>query len=112
MRRRGGAGEIEDPVEAALEGLGDVVLHHGERAVARQVDDVLMTPGLEVVEPRHDVAALEQPVAQVRSEETRSAGDENAHQPLAACWRAPPTPTGFRPSEIYSTPMALAWAKE
>jgi hypothetical protein len=70
-------GEMEDEVDRLLDGevLDHVVVHVAERVVAEMLD-VRERGGLQVVEADHAVAALEQRLAEVGSEEARAAGDE------------------------------------
>ena len=83
LRRRGGAGEVEDGVgrqpapDDSAAGLGDVVDQDREARVRPQVLDVGGAPGLEVVEADHAAAAGEQRLAQMRADEARAAGDQD-----------------------------------
>ena len=58
--------------------LGDVVAHQLEAVVVEQVLDVGARAGEEVVEADDLVAFVQQPLAQVRAEETRATGDQNS----------------------------------
>ena len=49
-----------------------------EMRVVEQVLDVVLGAGEEVVDAEHVVAALQQPLAQMRAEEAGAAGDEGA----------------------------------
>src|SRR5262249_44158356 len=55
----------------------DVVAHQLERRVRQQMLNVAPGSGVEVVDAEHFVAALQQPLAEMRADETGSAGDEN-----------------------------------
>ena len=66
----GGAREVEDPVDRAVD--VDVVRHvvlHEHEVAAGEVLDVGDVAGEEVVHPHHGEAAVEEVLAQVRSEE-------------------------------------------
>ncbi len=76
--RRGGAGEVEDRVHLDAQRLRDVVADQLEARMAEEVLDVLLAPGLEVVHAHHFVAALDEPVTEMRAEEAGAAGDQVA----------------------------------
>jgi hypothetical protein len=82
--------------------VGDVGLHHPERADADQVRDVAGVAGDEVVQAEHVPAVLQQPLAQVRAEEP---GATRHHRSLPAhrhcCLRsvASPAATQAGPAE-------------
>ena len=73
----GGAREVEEQVEVALEVdvVGHVVLHEHEVA-GDEVLDVRDVAGEEVVHPHHGVALVEQVLGEMRTEEPGGAGDE------------------------------------
>ena len=75
-RRR--AREIEDLVDLDEERVGDVVAQELEALVVEEVLDVASGAGEEIVDAEHLVAALEQPVGEVRPEEACSAGNQNS----------------------------------
>lgn len=79
MRRRRGAREIVDLVDLILEGIDHVVAYKLEVRVPHEVGDVELSAREEIVD-RHDfVAVLEQAVAEMRTEKSGAAGDENTH---------------------------------
>jgi hypothetical protein len=69
---------VGDLVDLHRERLGDIVAHQLEPVVVEQVLDVRAGSGEEIVEADHLVPFLEQPLAEVRSQEPRSSRDENA----------------------------------
>ena len=71
-----GAGAFEDPREGT--GVADVLLEQLGAARERAVE-VLAPSRREIVDDGHLVAAGEQGVDKVRSDEAGSAGDEGAH---------------------------------
>ena len=76
--RRGGRGEVVDEVDGLVDEvrLDDVHADVHEQVGVADVLDVGQRAGLEVVHADHAVAAREQLVAQMRSEETGAAGDQ------------------------------------
>ncbi len=72
---------MEHALERALEldEVGHVVLDELKAGVALQVGDVRGFARDEVVHPDHAVPLREQPVAQVRAQEPRGPGYEDAH---------------------------------
>ena len=81
MERRSRAGEVEDPVECSGERLDDVVLDKPKTRLIHERREVLHPAGREIVEAGHAVAFGKKPLAEVRSKEPGSAGDENTHLP-------------------------------
>jgi hypothetical protein len=65
VHRRGGAGEVEDPLRLDVERKGHVVAHHLEAWLRKQVLDVALRAGEEVVDAEHLVTARDQTVAEV-----------------------------------------------
>ena len=92
-------GEVEDRLRARrgddrLERLRVAhvaALQHG--AVLERAGEVALAAAGEVVDDRHLVAALEQRVDEVRSDEAGSAGDEGTH--AAADYGTGPRPAGL-----------------
>jgi hypothetical protein len=65
--RRGGTGEVEDRVNLDVEGEAHVVAHEFEPRVAREMVQIALVAGEQVVDAQHLVAAFEQPVDEVRT---------------------------------------------
>jgi hypothetical protein len=80
--RRGGAGEVVDPVDRKENRNYHVVADEFEAGAADQVGDVVAAAGEEVVETDDVVAVLEESLAEVRADEARASGDENFHRNL------------------------------
>ena len=79
--RAGRAGEVVDLVHRAVDGerLDDIGFQIREPSVRPKVGDVLRLAGNQVVDADDLVAALDQQIAEMRSDEPRSAGNERAH---------------------------------
>ena len=77
--RRGGAGQVVDPVHLQEDRFRDVVAHQFEPVVVHEVDDVVLAAGEEVVQADDVVPLPEEPFAEVGTDEAGAAGDENAH---------------------------------
>ena len=58
------------------ERLADVVPDEGERGIVPEVGDVAAVAGAQVVDAGHAGAGGQQALAQVRSQEARTAGDD------------------------------------
>ena len=84
----GGRGEVQDRVHGPVEKdvLRDVVEDEAVFPVSREMGDVPLVPGDEIVETDHFVPFGEKPIGQVAAEEARGSGDDDAHQ-------ARPSPT-------------------
>ena len=78
MDGRGGTSQVEDLVDFQQHGFDDVMAEELETAVAEQVFHVLATACEEVVEADDLVAALEKAFAEMRTEKSGAAGDEDA----------------------------------
>src|SRR5690606_23181377 len=72
----GRARQVVDLVHLDEERKGDVVANELEIRVIQQVHDVRLVAREEVVGTQHLVSGLQQPVAQVASEESGTAGDQ------------------------------------
>src|SRR5690606_21425972 len=74
-------GEVQDAVERSLDvdELGDVVFDEPEPGVAHEVGEVVRCAGDEAVHGDHLVAVGDEPVTEVRAEESGGAGDQYAH---------------------------------
>jgi hypothetical protein len=70
------AREVVDLVDLRVERKGDVVAQELEQRIAEQVEHVGLAPGVEVVDADHLVAARQQAPAQMRSDESRAAGNQ------------------------------------
>ena len=83
----GRAGEVVDLVHLHVERKADVVAHQLEAVVVEQGGDVAPTPGEVVVHAQHVVALRQEPRAQVRTEEPRTARhhDALAQEPSFCC---------------------------
>jgi hypothetical protein len=58
------------------------MLDEVETGIAHEVGDVIDTPGAEVVDAYHLMSFLDQPVAQVAAEKTRTSGNQRSHMYL------------------------------
>ena len=76
--RRRGAGEVIDLVHLCVQGPGDVVTHEFGHRVVEQVHDVLPPGGEEIVHAKNLVPPGKQSLAEVRPDESRTAGDKHA----------------------------------
>jgi hypothetical protein len=73
MHGRGRAGEVVDLVHLHIEREGHVVTEHLEMRVPQKVDDIVLGSGEIVVDAEHVGACAEQPLAQMRAEESGAA---------------------------------------
>ena len=80
--RGGGRREMEHGVEGPVDRdeLRDVVVHETETGLPGQVRDVPQVTGQQVVHRDDLVPPGQQPIAEVAAEESRAAGDQDAHQ--------------------------------
>ncbi len=78
MDGRGRTGQIVDAVDLHVEREGHVVPHQLEARVVQEVRDVAPRAGEEIVDAEHFRTVGEQPVAKMRAEEPRPAGDQNS----------------------------------
>ena len=78
LYRRGRAGEIVDFVALQIERHGHVVADEIEARMAEQVRDVRLAAGEQIVDAEHVVPLPDQPVAQMRTQKSRTTGDEDA----------------------------------
>ena len=78
VHRRRGTGEIVNLVHFDLQRCTDVVPDHFEIPELLQMQNVLTFAGKEVVDTEYGVAALQQPLAKMRTDEARAAGDKHA----------------------------------
>src|SRR5690606_29928837 len=79
FRRRGGAGEVHHPVQWLLYGdwFARVLLEELEAGVAKQVLDVAAPAGDEIIDANDPVAILDQAIAQVTADKTRSPREQH-----------------------------------
>src|SRR5207253_3865782 len=77
----GRTGEVQNRLEGTvhIERFGDVALDEMKRGVEEQVGDILLPASLEVVHRGHRVALDYEPVAEVGTYESGSAGYEYSH---------------------------------
>src|SRR5205085_5969548 len=75
----GRAREVINLIDFQQDRLGHVVAQQLEARIVQQVEDVFATAGEKVVEAQHFVVFAEQPLAKMRADKTRAAGDENSH---------------------------------
>jgi hypothetical protein len=76
--RRGGAGQVEDPINVLVDWLGNIVPADFEARICRQMSDVFVASRLEVVQADHSATPAEQPVAQVRTQKTGAARHQDS----------------------------------
>ena len=77
MNGRCGTGQVIDLIHGQAHGIDDVVLDEPEPGIADQVDDVLPAAGKEIVEALDIVPLSDQTIAEVGTEKTGTAGDED-----------------------------------
>ena len=75
--RRRGTGQIEDASDLDGQRMHDVVSDEFEPRMTDQVRDIGFATGEEVVDANHFVPAFDQTIAQMASQESGTAGDEN-----------------------------------
>jgi len=80
MDRRRRTRHVVDLVDFDVERECDVVANQLEVRVRQERHDIVARPGEEIVHAKHVVPILEQAFTQVRTEKSRTAGDQ---QPLA-----------------------------
>jgi hypothetical protein len=76
--RGGGARQIVDFIHFYIERKAHVVAHELEAGMREQVLDISLRAGEEIVYAEHFIAASEQAIDQMRANESRTTGDENA----------------------------------
>ncbi len=89
VARRRRACEVEHGIDVARDPdiVRDVMFHEREAGQSKQVLDVGVVPGREVVDGDNLVATTEQLVGEVRSQEASSTGDHHAgHQEKPTPW--------------------------
>ena len=78
VHRRGGAGETVDLVEAGQAGakpLGDVMIDEDEAVAVDQVIDVVAPARREIVQADNEMTAIDQGLAEMRSNKPGTTGD-------------------------------------
>ena len=75
---RSGTGKIVDFIDLEKDWLSHIVSDQFEVRVRKQVDDIFLLAGEEIVQTDHIVAPLNEPIAQVRAEKSSSAGNQYA----------------------------------
>lgn len=70
--------EIVDLVDLDIQRKADVMAHKFEARMAGQVIDIALVAGKQVVDAKNLIAAFEQPVDEVRADEARASGDQDA----------------------------------
>jgi hypothetical protein len=78
MDRRGRTCQIVNLIDFEKHRHSDIVAEKLEIIPAQKVLDVQLAPGKEIIEADHVVVFIHEPLAQVRSEKPRSAGNENS----------------------------------
>jgi hypothetical protein len=71
------AGQVVDLIDFEVDGVGDVVTDAFEMVVPEKMADVVLAAREKIVEAQDVLSFGEKPLAEVRSEETGAAGDEN-----------------------------------
>jgi hypothetical protein len=79
MHRACRAGEIVNPVDLEFKRVNDIVAHELEAGIANKMLDIRLTTSEEIIEADDFVPLLDKAVAEVRSKESGSAGNENTH---------------------------------
>ena len=80
MHRRGGAGEVVDPIDFDLEGVDHIMPQQFEPRMVAEVEDIALPTSEEVVETDHLVPVREESLAEMTAQKPGSAGDENTHR--------------------------------
>lgn len=75
-RRR--AGKIVDFINLNIKGEADIVPHYLKKGIPDQMRNVHFAPGLEIIDAKDLVPVVQKPVADMRTQETRSARDQYA----------------------------------
>ena len=78
VARRGGTGQVVDLVDLQEDRQGDVVADQLEVGPAKQVGDVRLLAGEEVVQADDVVPPLQQPLAEMRAEKAGPAGHQDS----------------------------------
>jgi hypothetical protein len=78
VNRGGRTGQVEDFINLYIEGKADVVPGQLESRIREEMVHVVPGSGIEIVDAKHFVAALEQPRTQMRADESSSAGNKDA----------------------------------
>src|SRR5438876_2877969 len=94
MDRGSGTREVVDLVDLDMQGKRDVVTRELEAGVVEQRQHVVARAGEEVVDAKNVMAALEQALTQMRSEETGTARHENPSSGQVLHRSSPPITNG------------------
>jgi hypothetical protein len=73
-----GTGEVVDLIDLDIERERDVMSDQLEPGMAEKMRDVLLGAGKEVIDTDNLLSALNQPINQMRAQETRAAGDQDS----------------------------------
>lgn len=77
MDGAGGAGHVEDIVHVQPDWINDVMANHFEALVPYQVFNIGDAAGLEIIETEYMVSLGQHGLAQMRSNESGTAGNES-----------------------------------
>ena len=79
MDRRSRARQIVDFVDLDMKANRDVVAHDFKTRVVEEMRDVLASAGIVIVDAKHFVAVGEKPLAKMRANKARAAGNERPY---------------------------------
>jgi hypothetical protein len=74
---RSRTGQIENFIDFDVERETNVMAHQLEARIRQQMMHVASRPGVEIIDAQNLIAAFQQAIAKVRSNKSRSAGDED-----------------------------------
>src|SRR5690606_2821578 len=77
MDRRRGAGEVEGRIDLGVEGKADIVAQEFKWRMGQEVSDIRLCTGEEIVDVRHFIAALDEPVDEMRADKACAARNEH-----------------------------------
>jgi hypothetical protein len=74
-------GQVVDLIHFEVDGVGDIVTNAFEVVIPEEMADVVLAAREKIVKAQDLLSFGEKPFAQVRSEKTGAAGDENPFHP-------------------------------
>ena len=80
MRRRCRAGEIVNAIDLELEMVDDIMTYQFEARIPDQMLDVDLSSGEKIIQADDFVALLNQTVAEMGTEESGTAGNQDTHR--------------------------------
>ena len=83
----GGTRKVVDLVDLDIERKTHVMAHEFQPFMAVEVVDVSLCAGKQIVDAKHFVTLVKQPVHQVRAQKARAAGYENPFSTIEKAWQ-------------------------